>query len=50
MGVPIVAQRKRIQLGTMRLQVQSLVSLSVAMSCGVARIWHCCGYGIGQQL
>ena len=28
-GVPIVAQRKQIQRGTMRLQVQSLASLSV---------------------
>ena len=27
-GVPIVVQWKRIQLGTMRLQVQSLASLS----------------------
>ena len=27
-GVPVVAQRKRIQLGTMRLQVRSLASLS----------------------
>ena len=35
-GVPIVAQWKRIQLGTMRLQIPSLASLS-----GL-RIWHCC--------
>ena len=35
-GVPVMAQRKRIRLGTMRLQVQSLTSLS-----GL-RIWHCC--------
>ena len=34
-GVPMVAQQKRIQLGTMRLRVQSLVSLS-----GL-RIWCC---------
>ena len=34
-GVPIVAQWKRIQLGTMRLQVRSLASLS-----GL-RIQHC---------
>ena len=33
-GVPVVVQRKRIQLGTMR-QVQSLALLS-----GL-RIWHC---------
>ena len=35
-GVPAVAQWKRIQPGTMRLQVQSLTSLS-----GL-RIWPCC--------
>ena len=34
-GVPVVAQWKRIQLGTMRLQVRTLASLS-----GL-RIWHC---------
>ena len=34
-GVPVVAQWKRIQLGTMRLPVRSLASLS-----GL-RIWHC---------
>jgi len=31
-----MAQQKRIQLGTMRLQVQSLASLN-----GLS-IWHCC--------
>ena len=35
-GVPIVAQWKRIRLGTKRLRVRSLASLS-----GL-RIWHCC--------
>ena len=35
-GVPIVAQWRRIQLGTMRLLVQSLASLSEL------RIQHCC--------
>ena len=35
-GVPVVAQRKRIRLQTMRLQVQSLASLSRL------RIRHCC--------
>ena len=35
-GVPIVAQQKRIRLRTMRLPVQSLASLS-----GL-RIWSCC--------
>ena len=34
-GVPIVAQQKGIQLGTMRLSVRFLASLS-----GL-RIWHC---------
>ena len=34
-GVPMVAQRKRIRLGTMRLRVQSLASMS-----GL-RIWRC---------
>ena len=33
--IPVVVQQKRIQLGTMRLRVQSLTSLS-----GL-RIWHC---------
>ena len=40
-GVPVVAQRKQIRLGTMRLWVRSLTSLSqgfgVAVSCGVGR-------------
>ena len=35
MGVPVMAQWKRISLGTMRLWVQSLALLS-----GL-RIWHC---------
>ena len=43
-GVPILVQRKRIQLGTVRLQVRSLALLS-----GL-RIWRCCGCGVGQQL
>ena len=34
-GVPIVAQGKRIRLGTMRFPVRSLASLS-----GL-KIWHC---------
>ena len=37
-GVPVMAQQKQILLGTMRLQVQSLASLSgSAMSHGVGR-------------
>ena len=36
-GVPVMTQWKRIRLGTMRLQVPSLASLS-----GL-RIRHCCG-------
>ena len=35
MGVPIMTQQKRIQLGTIKSLVQSLASLS-----GL-RIWHC---------
>ena len=42
-GVPIMAQWKRIQLGTTRLWVQSLASLS-----GL-RIWHCCELQCGLQ-
>ena len=34
-GVPVMVQWKQIQLGTIRLQVPSLASLS-----GL-RIWHC---------
>ena len=38
-GVPVVAQRKRIQLGTMKMRVQSLASFrglrsGVSVSCG----------------
>ena len=40
-GVPVVVQRKRIRLGTVRLQVQSLALLS-----GV-RIRHCCELCVG---
>ena len=43
-GVPIVAQRKRIGLVSMRTQVQSLASLS-----GL-RIQRDCGCGIGRPL
>ena len=41
--VPIVAQGKRIRLGTMMLQVQSLASFS-----GL-RIWHSCELWCGSQ-
>ena len=43
-GVPIVAQRKRIRLVTMRLWVRSLALLNRL------RIWCCCGCGEGRQL
>ena len=43
-GVPIVVQWKGIRLGTIRLWVQSLASLS-----GL-RILCCCGCGVGRQL
>ena len=36
LGVPIVAQQKQIQLGSVRLWDRSLPSLSGLM------IWHCC--------
>ena len=38
-----MAQGKRIQLGAMRLQFQSLASLS-----GLG-IWRGCGSGVGQE-
>ena len=43
-GVPIMAQQKWIQLGTMQLWVRSLASFNRL------RIWCCCGSGIGWQL
>ena len=43
-GVPVVAQWKQIRLGSMRMQVPSLASLS-----GL-RILRCCGCGVGQWL
>ena len=59
-GAPIVAQRKRIRLGTMRFQVWSLALLSglriqhcCELWCGsadAAWIWRCCGSGVGWQL
>ena len=38
-----MVQWKRIRLGTMRLWVPSLASLS-----GL-RIWHCCGSDVGRE-
>ena len=38
-GVPIVAQWKRIRLGIMRLQVQSLASLSGLRICCCYELW-----------
>ena len=55
-GVPVVAQQNRIRLGTVRLRVRSLTLLSGLRiwHChelwDVARIWRCCGYGVGRQL
>ena len=43
-GVPVMAQWKWIQLGTMRLWVWSLASLS-----GL-RIWHCCELWCRSQM
>ena len=57
-GVPTVAQQKQIQLGTMRLRVQSLASISelrirhcleLWQVTNMAQIWCCCGYGVGLQ-
>ena len=42
-GVPVVVQRKRIQLRTMKLQVHSLASLS-----GLS-FWHYCGLWYRSQ-
>ena len=52
LGIPVVTQWKRIQLGTMRWQVRSLASFSGLriwreLWC---RIWRCCGDDIGRQL
>ena len=44
LGVPIMVQRKQIQLGAMGLQVSSLALLS-----GL-RIQRGCGCGVGWQL
>ena len=53
-GVPIMAQQKQIQLGTMRVQVPSLALLSglrIRHCCEPwCRIWRSCGSGLGQQL
>lgn len=43
-GVPVVEQRKQIRLGTLRLWVWSLATLS-----GI-RIWRCASCGVGWQL
>ena len=43
LGVPIVVQRKWTQLGTMKLRVWSLASLS-----GL-RIWRCCGCSVSRR-
>ena len=43
-GVPVMAQWKRVQPGTMRLWVESLASLS-----GL-RIWRCCELWYRSQM
>lgn len=54
-GVPVVAQRKRIRLGTMRLWVQSLASISGLRTWHCHELWHraqiccCCGCAAGRQ-
>ena len=59
-GVPVVAQWKQIHLGTVRLWVRSLASLSGLRICRCrelryrSQVWlrsHvACGSGVGQQL
>ena len=59
-GVPTMAQRKWIRLGTMRLQDRSLASISGlriqrygelwCRSQDAAWIWCCCGCGVDWQL
>ena len=39
LGVPVMAQQKQIQLGTMRLQVRSLASLSGLRSRRCLELW-----------
>ena len=43
-GLPVVAQRKRIQLVSMGMRFQLLASLT-----GLS-IWRCCGFGVGGPL
>jgi len=40
MGVPVVVLQKRIQLGTMRLQVRSLASLSGLRIHRCGELWY----------
>ena len=58
-GAPVVAQQKRIQLGTMRLWVRSLALLSGLRIQHCCELWcrsqmtqilHCCDRGVGWQL
>ena len=59
-GIPVVVQRKRIRLGTVRLWVRSLASLNALriQHCrelqfkvtDAAQILHCFGCGVGRQL
>ena len=49
-AVAIMVQQKRIQLGTMRLQVPSLASLSGLRIQHCHEFLHYCGCGIDQQL
>ena len=44
LGVPVVAHRKQIRLGSMRMWVRSLALL------GALRIPRCRGCGVGRQL
>ena len=47
MGVPVIVQWKLIQLGTMRLRVQSLASLSELKDPALRERW--CGFANGSD-
>ena len=55
-GVPILAQWKRIWLGSMRTHIRTLASLSgLRIWCcrelwSQMQLWYCCGCGVGWQL
>ena len=48
-AVPMAAQEQQTQLGSIRMRVCSLASLSGVVH-RQAQIPHCCGCGVGWQL